>query len=158
MNITLRELTDSYINLLDLDLEEEQVKEYLNEIKDAIEQKADNIASIITSIKSDIDTLDTEIKRLSQKKSTLDNRTKYLKTYLQEEMQKMGKEKIKTTLYSFNIQKNPASLKIISEDNIPQNFYKIEKTLKKQELLKEIKNGLEVDGIELQTTKSLRIR
>ena len=73
-------------------------------------------------------------------------------------MEMQGRKKVKTELFSFNIQKNTPSLEIRDEKNIDDSYYVIERKLNKRELLNDIKEGLIVDGVELKQSESLRIR
>jgi len=68
------------------------------------------------------------------------------------------KKKFKTEYFSFNIQKNAPSLDIANEDHIPDKYYITERKLQKRELLDAVKGGLEVDGVLLKQSESLRIR
>lgn len=160
MKITLYDLTDSYINIKDILDEEtnEDLAKVLDEIDEEIEIKADNIAKLIKEFEGEANTLDEEIKRLQAKKATKVNSIRNLKLYLENQMIKVGKTKFKTTLFSFGIQKNVPSLKIENEDNIPEDFIKIMTSIDKRELLKAMKEGLEVEGVEITQSESLRIR
>ena len=160
MKVTLYDLTDSYINIKDLLDEEtnEDLVKILDEIDEEIEIKADNIAKLIKEFEGEANTLDEEIKRLQAKKATKVNSIRNLKLYLENQMIKVGKTKFKTTLFSFGIQKNVPSLKIENEDNIPEDFIKIMTSIDKRELLKAMKEGLEVEGVEITQSESLRIR
>lgn len=93
------------------------------------------------------------IKRKAQK-----NRAKRLKEYLQMAMEEVDKKKFKTALFSFNIQKNTPSLKILDESKIPEDFYKIERKLDKVKFKKAVKEGLYEEAAELVQSESLRIR
>ena len=73
-------------------------------------------------------------------------------------MLKVGKAKIKTALFSFNISKNKPSLKIENEEFIPEEFYKIEKKLSLTDLTSYIKDGNEIKDCKLIQTESLKIR
>lgn len=70
----------------------------------------------------------------------------------------VDKKKIKTTLFSFNIQKNAPSLKIIDESKVPEEFFIIERKLNKTELKNAVKDGLYADAATLESSESLRIR
>jgi len=77
---------------------------------------------------------------------------------LQSSMLVLDKRKFKTDLFSFNIQKNAPSLKILDESKIPEDYYKIEKKLNKNDLKEAVKKGLFEDAAKLVQTESLRIR
>lgn len=154
----LYELTEIYNNLLDLDLNDDDLKSALSNIDDEIEIKANNIAKVLRDFDADIEALKSEEERLAKKRKVIENRQKQLKEYLQNTMLVLDKRKFKTTLFSFNIQKNAPSLKIIDESKIPEDYYKIEKKLNKTDLKEAVKNGLFKEAAELVQTESLRIR
>lgn len=154
----LYELTEIYLNLKDMDIEEGDLNSALENIDDEIETKADNIAKVLRDFDGDIEALKSEEERLAKKRKAIENRQKQLKEYLQNAMLVLDKRKFKTDLFSFNIQKNAPSLKILDESKIPEDYYKIEKKLNKNDLKEAVKNGLFEDAAELIRTESLRIR
>lgn len=154
----LYELTEMYLNLKDMDIEEGDLNSALENIDDEIETKADNIAKVLRDFDGDIEALKSEEERLAKKRKAIENRQKHLKEYLQNTMLVLDKRKFKTDLFSFNIQKNAPSLKILDESKIPEDYYKIEKKLNKNDLKEAVKNGLFEDAAELVQTESLRIR
>ncbi|MBL7575546.1 virus Gp157 [Peptoniphilus asaccharolyticus DSM 20463] len=154
----LYELTNIYNSLLDMDLEGDELKAHLTNIEDAIEEKADGIAKVLKTMDAEAIALKDEETRLAEKRKALENRSKNLKAYLQEQMLLVDKKKIKTTLFSFNIQKNAPSLKIIDESKVPEEFFIIERKLNKTELKNAVKDGLYADAATLESSESLRIR
>lgn len=157
-NMQLYELTEMYLNLKDMDIEEEDLNSALENIDDEIETKADNIAKVLRDFDGDIEALKSEEERLAKKRKAIENRQKHLKEYLQNAMLVLDKRKFKTDLFSFNIQKNAPSLKILDESKIPEDYYKIERKLNKNDLKEAVKNGLFEDAAELVSSESLRIR
>lgn len=157
-NMQLYELTEMYLSLKDMDIEEGNLNSALENIDDEIETKAENIAKVLRDFDGDIEALKSEEERLAKKRKAIENRQKQLKEYLQNAMLVLGKRKFKTDLFSFNIQKNAPSLKILDESKIPEDYYKIEKKLNKNDLKEAVKNGLFEDAAELVQTESLRIR
>lgn len=147
-----------YLNLKDMDIEEGDLNSALENIDDEIETKADNIAKVLRDFDGDIETLKSEEERLAKKRKAIENRQKQLKEYLQNAMLVLDKRNFKTDLFSFNIQKNAPSLRILDESKIPEDYYKIEKKLNKNDLKEAVKNGLFEDAAELVQTESLRIR
>lgn len=159
----LYELTNSYTNLLELldnkDVPAELVVKSLGEVKEEIEDKAENIAKLIKMLEVDIEGYRAEELRLQVNRKSLENKVDSLKDYLEESMKAIGKTKFKGKLFSFNIQKNAPSLDIESMDHIPgQYLIEQEPKLDKKALLKDIKEGLEIIGVQLKQTESLRIR
>lgn len=157
-NFTLYELTELYTNLLDLDLEDEQVQEALGEIDEKIEVKADNIAKLIRGLEGQKDICKAEEERIYARRKSIENRINNLKEYLEATMIATDKRKFKTDLFSFNIQKNKASLKILDEEKVPEEYVEYVRKVLKDKLKKAIAEGLEVDYAELTQTESLRVR
>ena len=115
--------------------------------------------AVIKSLEADNHAIDEEIKRLRQRKTSNQNGVKRLKESLQKVMEQTGKEKFKTSLNSYSIANNPPSLDIIDETLIPKQYYVEQKPkLDKKELLKAVKGGLELKGVELKQSRSLRVR
>ncbi len=158
MNISLYELKDMYLNLMDLDLEDESLKAALENIDDEIEVKAENYAGLIKNLEAEAEAYKKEIERMTKIKKALENRALLLKKNLEEAMVALDKKKFKTTLFSFSIQKNPASLNIIDEDKIPEDYYRLEKVFNKNDIKEAVKNGLLTEAAELVQSESLRIR
>ncbi|MGH2266599.1 siphovirus Gp157 family protein, partial [Enterococcus faecalis] len=79
-------------------------------------------AKVVKELESNISIVEKEIKRLQSRKTTLSNNVKNLKGYLQDEMEKVGKTKIKGELFNVGIQNNPVSVNIIDEKLIPIGF------------------------------------
>lgn len=158
MQATLYELKEMYLNLMDLDLEGEELGKALENIDDEIEVKAENYAGLIKNLEAEVDAYKKEIERMSKIKKSLESRASLLKSNLEQAMIDLDKKKFKTNLFSFNIQRNAPGIKILDEDKIPKKFIEYEKRIKKNDLKKAIKEGLETDAAILVESESLRIR
>lgn len=154
----LYELTEIYNNLLDLDIEDVELEKHLENINDEIEVKAENIAKILKDLEKDEEGLKKEEERLYKKRKSIESRCDNLKKYLQENMIALNKKKFKTDLFSFNIQKNAPSLRIIDEGKIPEDYWIVDRKINKNDLKQAVKEGLLKDAAELVQTESLRIR
>ena len=157
---SLYNLKEDYKRVLELQAEgvdEAVIKDTLESIDDAIEDKADSYSYVIREKKGQNDTIDEEIKRLQALKRSNNNLIKLLQENLYETMQETGKTKFKTALNIFWIQKNPPTIEVKSEDNIPEKFFKTERKLQRRELINYVKNN-EIDGVELTQSEGVRIR
>ena len=159
---SLFDLSTDYQQVYNLiaEQEDEQIlKDTLASINDAIEDKADGYVAVIKTLEGDNKAIDEEIKRLRHRKTSNQNGVKRLKESLQEVMEQTGKEKFKTALNSYSISNNPPSLDITDESLIPKQYYiEQQPKLDKKELLKVVKDGLEIKGVELKQSRSLRVR
>lgn len=157
--MNLYDLGTNYQNVYDMeDIDEETWTDTLNAINEAIEDKADNIARLIRSLEADAEAYKNEAERLTAKKRVAENKIKSLKVYLQDNMERLDKRKFKTELFNFNIQNNPASAEITSEDNIPEAYYTLEKKFDKRRMAQDLKAGNQIAGAKLKQTQSLRIK
>ena len=161
--MTIYELTDEYRQLLlwaeEEELDEQTLQDTLEGLDGEIEAKADGYAKVITQLGLDAAGLKNEIERLFVRKKKIENNIDSMKRTLQFAMEATGKKKFKTQLFSFGIQKNPASLKIDDPTKIPAGFFipqepKIDNAGIKQAL----KDGIKYDWCHLESTESLRIR
>ena len=163
---SLYELTTDYEELLtmaeDPDIDEQAFLDTLEGIDGAIEDKADNYARVIRTLEADAAACDAEAKRLRNKKQTIENNIKRMKSALQYSMQVTGKVKFKTALFSFGIRKNPPSV-VIDEpylENIPARFLiPQDPTVDKKAMKDALKAGEDLTGLcHLEQSESLSIR
>lgn len=157
--MNLYELSTAFQQVQNMDLDPEVMQDTLDSIEDAIENKAENIAKLVRNLESDVSAYKEEEDRLKTKRQATENKVKWLKTYLEDNMKLTGKTKFKSGMFNFSIQKNPASVNITDEKAIPEEFLiqqppKVDKTSLKEIL----KRGIEVPGAELKQTEGLRIR
>lgn len=158
----LYEMTQEYNQLLEMmndpDASPEAIQEVLSSLEGQIEQKAENIAKVIKSMEADIEAISNEEKRLQAKRKALENHKEGLKQYLQQSLEQVGLNKVKTALFNIGIQNNPASVEIVDEEAIPEVFVTWEKKILKSDILKQLKEGHEIPGVQMKQTRSLRIR
>ena len=164
--MTLYELTEDYMNLLELaedpDIDEQAFTDTLEGIEGALEDKAEGYAKVIRTLEGDAAACDAESKRLRNKKQTIENNIKRMKAALQYSMQATGKTKFQTALFSFGIQKNPAAV-VMDEayiENIPERFLvRKDPEINRKAIKDAINAGEDIGGIaHLESTESLRIR
>lgn len=159
---TLYELTGQYLELLEMAAEEDDaniIRDTLEAIDGEIEEKADGCAIVMKELENEADKLDKEIKRLQGKKKVIDNNIGRIKKGLEGSMIATGKRKFKTLLFSFGIQKNPASVNVINPEAVPEEFWKQQDpVLDKRGLLSFIKENGNTDYAEITQSESLRIR
>lgn len=160
--MNLFELTENYVKFFTM-LEEadeitEELEEMANNLNIAIEEKSDNYVKMIKNLDADVEAFKNQEKIFNKKRKTAKNKIAWLKKNLQASMELQGRKKVETELFTISIQKNTPALDITSEDNIGDEYYKVERTLNKKDLLKDIKEGLIIDGVGIKQTESLRIR
>lgn len=126
---SIYELTDEFISVMEMledeEIDEQTILDTLEGIEYEIEMKADGYAKMMKSLESKNKGIKDEIDRLTYRKSTFENRIDHLKKNLKMCMEAMGKKRITTDLFTFNIQKNGGKRKLtfdVPEENIPKEF------------------------------------
>ena len=160
---TLFELTDEYMQLLDMlddpEVDEQTLKDTMEAIGGEIEDKADGYAKVIADITATVDGLKTQIDRLTERKRAIENNIKRMKQVLQNAMKATGKTTFKTELFSFNIQKNPPSVEIATDVRLPDKYLIPQpEKIDKKGIIADLKAGAAIEGCTLVQTESLRIR
>lgn len=158
---TLYELTGEYLALMDLaeDADPDVLRDTLEGIEGEIEDKADNYAKVVRSLEGEVNALEEEIARLQSKRKVLVSNIQSIKSNLERCMIATDKKKIKTLLFSFNIQKNPPTVNIKDSSKIPEEFWKQkEPELDKAALKIFLKEHGNTEYAELVQGESLRIR
>lgn len=126
--ITLYEMNKEWQNvfemLLDPEIPEEAVFDTIEMIEADMDTKADSYAKIIKSMDGDTAQIDTEIKRLQERKTSISNRQKALKQRLFDTMKATGRTKFKTALFSFSIQKNGGKAPVDITAEVPAEWLK----------------------------------
>ena len=163
MSFTLYELNNIYLNIIDLiedGAEPDVVDSVLLNINEELEHRADSYAIVIKNLEAKAGMIKAEEKRLSDRRRSIENNIKNMKSRLEESMILQDKKKFKTDKFSFGIQKNPMSVKIIDENSISEDYKEIVETVKvdKKAILEAYKQGQEIKGVEVNQTESLRIR
>ena len=163
MSLTLYELTSDYKNLLDLiesgELRESDLSEAMPILESGLEIKYENYAKIIKNIESTNKGLEEEERRLNAKRKNGENIVKAMKKRMEESMILLSKEKIKTPLFSFNIQKNPPSVNILDITAIDKKYFvEQDPIISKKLILEDLHNGIEVSGATIKQDRSMRIK
>lgn len=157
------ELTSDYMAVLEMvnnpDIPPEVIADTLEGISGEIELKAENSAIIIKELEAEMLKLKTEEIRLSSRRKAIENNIEVIKQRLYNAMKLTEKEKFKTDLFSFNIQKNPVKLVIDDESLIPKKYYvKQEPKLDAAKLKEDLKAGAVRKYAHLEQGESLRIK
>lgn len=139
----------------------DDIKDTMDGIEFEFEEKADSTAKMIKTLIADADSVKAEKDRLAKRETALRNSADNLKKYLETMMLEVKKKKFKTTLFSFNIQKNPKTVKVEFEELLPKKYLiKQPDKVNRKQLLDDLKAGVleENENMRLVQTESLRIR
>ena len=160
------ELTEDMMKILsmmdDPDLDQQTLKDTMEGIEGAYEDKFDGYAAVIRQLTGYINELEEEKKRIDARKESFENNVKKMKKIMLESMNATGKTKFKTAKNSFWTQKNKASVVIDAKSvwDIPEDFrrYK-DPEPDKTKIGEAIAAGQDFTGIaHMEQTESVRIR
>lgn len=156
----LYELAEQYNEVLakiDEGIPEDVVRDTLESIEGDITDKVESMAKMIKSIEGEEKVFEAEEKRLYDRKMTLANHRISIKKYIEEQLTKIGIDKIKGSLFTVALQDNPPSVSI--SGTISQNYYIPQpSTIDRRKLIEDLKQGIKVENAELVKSRSLRIR
>lgn len=157
---TLYELRGDYARIQQM-IEDgaEGLEDTLESIDGALADKLESYAMLIRNIESDVEGLKAEEKRLADRRKTMENGIKRMKTAMQDAMLSTGQQKIQGEKFTFTIQKNPPALKVVDESLIPKEFFvPAAPTIDKKAIMEQLKNGTKIAGAEITQGESMRIR
>jgi len=168
----LYELSECYKRLTDdrmdtetgeiFDLDAKDFQARLDEIKDSLEDKAENIGKVYLQLTGESDMLDTELKRIQKRKSRLDNKAKWLKDYVLVEFITAEITEVKRPLVSLLVKTNPPSVDVTDENKVEQQWWRVipeTKVIDKKLILEKHKEtGEDIEGINIIRNKRLDIK
>ena len=162
---TLFDLTGAWLELYNMADDPDMQDEFetwfdtMEGLEGEIEDKADGYAKVMKDLDGQAAAIKKEEERLAARRKTIENRVEYMKSKLKEMMTVTGKTKFKTNLFSYGIQKNPASVVIDKEAEIPMGYWIPQQPkLDKKSIGEWLKEGNECSWAHLSQTESLRIR
>lgn len=160
--ISLYELEEQYRELhamlLDDDIDAEAITETLKTVEGGIAQKILAYARVVTAINADCDAIATEVKRLQDRKAARLAKVVRMKDAMAEALNAISDRKVSDEFFTVAIQKNPPSVSIYQDMDIPETYKRYEPVIDKRAILDALKAGVAVPGAELKQGEGVRIR
>lgn len=155
---TLYELTGQFLDIYNLELDEETKLDTLDSIdwQTDYEKKVENYIKVIKNIESDVEARKAEIKRLTELNKADEKKNDHLKETLSTSMQLTGHERVDTPLFKVSFRKSQAVE--VDELVLPESYKVATWKPDKKRLKEDLKNGLEIVGASLVERKNLSIR
>ena len=148
-----------------LDSENNELDEKtINDTKESIELLLEEKSEQLELILKELETKEEKCKEIAdfyaRKAKYANEKKKILKELILEAMRKLGAKKIETVTGTFTIRNNTPSLIIEDENLIPQKFITHISSIKieKNEIKNEIKKGIKIPGVHLESTQSLLVK
>lgn len=125
-DLTLYNITNKFAELMDMaengELTEEQYNALGEQLALELQQKGSGIIGYTQNEEALIEAIDFQIKRLQDFKKAKQNKLEKFKQYVKENMDRLGITKMDTELGTLSIAKNPMSVEIENEEEIPEEF------------------------------------
>ena len=132
------------------------VRDTMEGIQGEFQEKGKALAMVTLNMDGDLEAIQSQIDRLTERKRLLVNRKESLKDYLRTNMEASGITKITHPLFTITLGKGKPIVVIDEESKIPDDFMRVKVTSApdKAEIAKAIKEGVEVPGAHSEIGKS----
>lgn len=150
--ISLYEMVSDLVELVGIEEMDENAKvEIMGQIKETMENKAENIIAVIRNYETRIEGIKAEEKRLAEYRRLEEKKLQRLKDYSIECMQMLGNKKLETNLGRISLAKKPGSLIITDESKVPERYKSVTQvtSIDKVQIKKDLKES-KIDGVEMQ--------
>lgn len=144
----LYEITPQLVELSNMDVSDEAVRDTLEAVQMEFNDKAVAIVKVAESLDADTSAIDAEIERLKARKQVIVNRKQQLRDYLLYNMEAARIKKIDCPLFTVTLRQGVESVEIIDQSQIPNEYVTVEVVEKpdKAAIKAAIKSGKEVAG------------
>lgn len=133
-NLSLYNITSNFIEIMDKVAEGEITEEEYNELGEELaielQNKSSNIVGYIQNAEAFINAIKDEEVRLEEKRKVAEKKVAKFKEYVKENMERLELSEIQTELGNLKIARNPMSVEIDNEEEIPGKFKKVVMTTK----------------------------
>lgn len=155
---SLYELTGQYLEIYNMELDEETKLDTLDSIdwETEYETKVENYIKVMKNIDADVEARKAEIKRLTKLNKADEKKKDHLKDTLSASMNATGHERVDTPLFKVSFRKSQAVE--VDETVLPEAYKVATWKPDKKRLKEDLKNGLEIIGASLVERKNLSIR
>lgn len=132
------------------------VRDTMQAIEGEFQEKGKAIAMIALNFDGDLEAIQSQIDRLTERKRIITNRKESLKDYLRENMEASGITRITHPLFTITCGKGRPSVVIDDENAIPDDFMNVKTSISpdKTAIAAAIKAGVEVPGAHSEIGKS----
>lgn len=144
------------------DLDQQTIADTLEAESFDFEEKCKAVGYVVKEFESKIMSLEDAYDEMWQRKVRFENKRKSLLEYLQACMTIAGVRKVEGLEFDIVIKKNPHAVQIIDDGLVPEAYWKIPEPeparLDKRRLLKDLKDGKNVPGCQLEQTERVEIK
>ena len=129
----------------------------LDALEMAWDEKVDNIVRFIRSLEAEAKALREEANYFLMRARSTENKARRLRDYLRDELAGMRKKKIEVGHWRLYLQSHKR-VEVVDLENVPDELKRVRYEPLKKEIMKRIKAGDEIPGVEVKETVALVIR
>jgi len=159
---SLYKLTEEYRELENMDLDEQTLADTLESLEGEFDAKADAICHVLANLQAKRSAIIDELSRLEEREGNVSVKIDRLKEYLRESMEKLGKKKIESAKFTISCVAGRDKVNVLDAVQIDDRYFDVipeSVKLDKRKILADLKEGYELEGVELIKSKSsLRIK
>jgi len=134
------------------------LKTYIQTSEKSIVEKRDRLGAFLARLDGEADAIKKEEQRLAARRRNFEKISECLKSSIHQQMLDSGVKKVEGHLTAFAVQRNPSSVEIVNEQEIPAEFISYEPRIDRRAVKDALESGKEVAGAKLITDKThLRI-
>lgn len=126
MNTSLYALASEYEQmankLMEMDLDEQTIRDTLEGCSGELEVKAVNVGMFIRNLEANAEQIKLAEKAMADRRKVIEKKAESVKQYLFDNMKRVEITKIDSPYFTLTIKKNPPKLVIDNPDEIPQEF------------------------------------
>ena len=149
----LYEIAEQYKSIQEMaDSDDENMMVAIADTMEGIEaefqEKAQAIVATAFNVESDIDAIDAQIKRLQEKKKTIQSKSEWLRDYLKRNMETTGINKITCPLFSITLSAPGKQVEVTDQALLPDDYVKVKTVVSpdKVAIAKALKDGADIPG------------
>jgi hypothetical protein len=151
---------EAFNKLEELDFDQQTIEDSLSLIKTDFDSKAINVGSFVKNLESNIKAMRDAESSIANRRKILQNKIDSIKEYLKTNMEKCGITHIHSPYFDIKLKKNPQSLQLLNEVNIPMEYFeKVTIThLDKAKIKEDLKQGIKINGCSLVQNNRVEIK
>lgn len=157
-SLTLYEVAAQYrdmaTKLADLELDDQTIADTLEAEGGALVEKGTNVAFVVRNLEASAEAIKQAEGAMADRRKVIEKRAARLRAYLLEGMRTAGIQKIESPYFAISIKKNPPSVDVFDEAQVPADYMKEPPPTPppapdKKLIAQAIKDGFDVPGCRL---------
>lgn len=161
-SVALYELAGEYRQafnaLSDTDMDEQTVADTLDGLRFPVEEKCKSVAAFVRNLEATAEQIKLAEKQMADRRKAFENRAERIREYLKANMEVAGITQIECSHFKLSIKKNPPSVVIDAESQIPADYMTVPvappPAPDKKLIAAALKDGFEVPGCHLEINKT----